>query len=230
MTRLSASERRERLLDAAAIVIARDGIANTTTRAITDEAAMPRGMFHYCFASKDELLGQLIQRHVTDMVDAATAEWQPDKTLAENLSAGMHAILNAGTAHPNEELISYELLIYALRSGPPGLAGAQYRDYDRQAVDYLEFVADKAGISWTVPLPTLARMFVTFIDGSMLHWLADQHLEATRAAIDSFAALLTGLAQSADTRRTSRRRAEQRATAAVRTTARRATSTSTTIR
>jgi AcrR family transcriptional regulator len=205
VARLSANERRQRLLDAAARVIARDGIANTTTRAITDEADMPRGMFHYCFDSKDELLGQLIQRHVTDMVEAATAEWRPDKPLAENLSAGMNAILNTGTTHPNEELISYELLIYALRSGLPGIAADQYRDYSRQAADYLQFVAKKASIRWALPLETLARMLATFVDGSMLHWLADQELDATRAAIDGFAASLTALAEPVrKTRSTSR--------------------------
>lgn len=195
MVRLTVTERRERLLDAATRVAVRDGIADTTTRAITTEAGMPRGTFHYCFQSKDELLEELVKRRVKDMVEAACASWQDDKSLAENLRAGLQAILGVGKADPNEELLAYELTVYALRAESPAMAERQYADYSAQAADYLSFAADRAGIRWALPLPTLARMLATIVDGSMLYWLADQDSQATLVSLDGFGEVLASLAQ-----------------------------------
>ncbi len=195
MARMTVGERRRRLLIAAAEVIGRDGIANATTRAITDEAGMPRGTFHYCFESKDQLLGELVKSHVKDMVQAAVDDWDDTRSLVENLTAGLNAFLSVGSAHPREQLISYDLALYALRSDDPGAAATQYADYNRQSTEYLEFVAERAGIDWGTPIPVLARMFVTVIDGSMLHWLADGDLDTTREAIDAFAGALAGMAK-----------------------------------
>lgn len=194
MARLSVTERRTRLLDAAAQVVFRNGVADTTTRAITTEAGMPRGTFHYCFQSKDELLEELVKRHVKDMVEAACTAWHDEKALGENLRAGLQAVLGVGVVNPQEELITYEFTIYALRNDSPATAEGQYADYDRQAAEYLAFVGQRAGVSWSLPMPTLARMFAAFVDGSMLHWLADQNLEATVASLEGFADLLAGLA------------------------------------
>jgi AcrR family transcriptional regulator len=192
---MSVTERRRRLLDAALEVVSREGVANATTRAITAEAGMPRGMFHYCFDSKDQLLEMLIERHVADMANAGRAEWRDDRSLADNLAAGLQAFLRTGSANPREELLSYELTVYALRSDSPEMAATLYANYARQATDYLEFLADRAGVRWTVPLPTAARTLATIIDGSMLYWLADHDLDATRAALDGFAVLVTHWAE-----------------------------------
>ncbi|WP_409497346.1 TetR/AcrR family transcriptional regulator [Amycolatopsis sp. cmx-11-12] len=192
---MTVRERRRRLLAAAAEVISRDGIASTTTRAITDEAGMPRGTFHYCFESKNQLLGELVKSHVRDMVQAAVNDWDDDRPLTENLTAGLNAFLSVGSSHPQKELISYDLTLYALRSDDPTMATTQYEDYDRQGAVYLEIVADRAGIDWTAPISVLARMFTSMIDGAMLHWLTDRDLAATRASIEAFASALAGLAQ-----------------------------------
>ncbi|MGW6456581.1 TetR/AcrR family transcriptional regulator [Streptomyces sp. NPDC055078] len=194
---MTLAERRRLLLAAAAKVIGQDGIANTTTRAITDEAGMPRGTFHYCFDSKDHLLAELMKSHVKDMVDTAVADWDDSRPLIENLTAGLNAFLSVGSAHPQEELIGYDLVLYALRSADPAMAATEYQDYDRQARVYLEFVAERAGITWETPMQPLARMFSSMIDGSMLHWLADGDIDSTRASIDAFARALASLARPA---------------------------------
>ncbi|WP_416985992.1 TetR/AcrR family transcriptional regulator [Streptomyces sp. T028] len=199
MTRLSVAERRNLLLDAASRVIARDGLAEASTRAITDEAGMPRGMFHYCFTSKDELLEQLIRHHVTDMVEAACATWDGTRDLTDNLRAGLRAVLGIGMADTDVQLLSYELLVHALRgTETASIASHEYADYARQASEYLQFVADKAGVRWTVSQPALARLFSVVIDGSMLNWLADRDSETATASLDAFAVMLTSLTAPVD--------------------------------
>jgi AcrR family transcriptional regulator len=187
------------LVTAAARVMARDGIAQTTTRAITAEAGMPRGSFHYCFRSKDELLQELIRVVVGDMVHAAEAAHVDDRSLAENLQAGLRAMWESVIEHPDEQLVTYELTTYALRDETtPHLARWQYENYYGQAINYLTFVARSEEIEWSLPMPVVARLLVTVVDGLSLNWLADRDSEAALGVIDAVANQLANLAAPAD--------------------------------
>ena len=195
MARLAVAERRRMLLAAAARVMARDGIAQTTTRAITEEAGMPRGSFHYCFRSKDELLRELITVVVGDMVQAARDAPGERGDLVQRLRTGLRALWGSVTEHPDEQLVLYELTTYALRDpATVELARWQYESYYGQATEYLTFVAEQEGIGWSLPMPTLARLLVTVIDGLSLNWLPDRDSAAALGVLDAFAAHLATLA------------------------------------
>jgi AcrR family transcriptional regulator len=185
------------LVTAAARVMARDGIAQTTTRAITSEAGMPRGSFHYCFRSKDELLQELITVVVGDMVHAAEAAHVEGRSLLANLQAGLRAMWESVIEHPDEQLVTYELTTYALRDETTAhLARWQYENYYGQASDYLTFVAQSEGIEWSLPMPVVTRLLVTVVDGLSLNWLADRNSEAAIGVLDALATQLTNLAVS----------------------------------
>jgi len=174
--------------------MARDGIAATTTRAITAEADMPRGSFHYCFRSKDELLRELITTVVGDMVLAARAARTDGMNAGESLRAGLRALWESAIEHPDEQLVTYELTTYALRDPSTAqLARWQYESYYQQAADYLAFVADRTGAEWTVPMTALARLLVTVIDGLCLNWLADRDTAGCGDALDAFAVQLAAM-------------------------------------
>ncbi len=195
MPRLAVAERRRLLLAAAARVMAREGIARTTTRAITAEAGMPRGSFHYCFRSKDELLRELITVVVSGMAGAARDAPSPGDDLPRSLQSGLRALWRTVTESPDEQLVLYELTTYALRDPATAkLAEWQYETYYQHATEYLNFLARHASISWSLPMPTLARLFVTVIDGLSLNWLPDRDTTAALAVLDSFADHLASLA------------------------------------
>lgn len=195
MARLAVAERRRMLLAAAVRVMAWDGIAQTTTRAITEEAGMPRGSFHYCFRSKDELLRELITVVVGDMVQAARDAPGERSDLLQRLRTGLRALWGSVTEHPDEQLVLYELTTYALRDpATVELARWQYESYYGQATEYLTFVAEQEGIGWSLPMPTLARLLVTVIDGLSLNWLPDRDSAAALGVLDAFAAHLATLA------------------------------------
>jgi hypothetical protein len=63
-----------------------------------------------------------------------------------------------------------------------------------QAAEYLAFVAEQEGIGWSLPMPTLARLLVTVIDGLSLNWLPDRDSAAALGVLDAFAAHLATLA------------------------------------
>ena len=60
---------RERLLDAARIVLAGEGIQGASVEHICDQAGFTRGAFYSNFSSKDELLLALCERESEDMFD-----------------------------------------------------------------------------------------------------------------------------------------------------------------
>jgi AcrR family transcriptional regulator len=197
--RLAVAERRRMLISAAARVMARDGIGQTTTRAITAEAGMPRGSFHYCFRSKDELLQELIRVVVGDMLQAAEAAHVDDRSLTENLRAGLRAMWESVIEHPDEQLVTYELTTYALRDETTAhLARWQYDNYYGQAIDYLNFVARSEAIEWSLPMPVVARLLVTVVDGLSLNWLADRDSESALGVLDALATQLASSAAPAD--------------------------------
>jgi AcrR family transcriptional regulator len=195
LTRRSADERREQLVEAAIQVMIRDGVAKATTRAVAGEAGVPLGVVHYCFASKEELLQSVIerimQRAVTPVMAAAVAGASP----YDFIRGALHAYWDQVRERPAEHMVTYELTQYALRQ--PGLAEVaqrQYRHYSKVNSDYLEGLARIAGIRWTVELPVLARYGLSVLDGLTLNWLIDRDDAQASAALDEYARYLSTVA------------------------------------
>lgn len=89
---------RERVLAAAAEVLAASGYAATTLEAIAARADMKAGSLYYHFASKDDLVAEVLLEGVTavrDAVDAAVAELGADAPPVARLRAAVAAHLDA---------------------------------------------------------------------------------------------------------------------------------------
>jgi AcrR family transcriptional regulator len=67
--------RRQQFIDAAIVVIARDGVDGATTRRIAEEAKAPLASLHYCFQTKENLLWAVFEQ-MTEIVlaDIANAD------------------------------------------------------------------------------------------------------------------------------------------------------------
>lgn len=194
MSRLAVADRRALLLAAASRIIARDGIAEMTTRAIANEAGMPQGAFHYCFRSKDELLVELIRATIDDLITRSSAAVTTSTDLYETIRMSLRGLWQNVVDPADKQLALYELTTYALRNPDLALAEAQYHGYTLAATRFLETVAERTLIEWTVPVPTLARLLVSVVDGLGLNWLADRDDDAAHAVLDTFARQLTGCA------------------------------------
>ena len=208
MARISADERRRQLTEAAFRVMAREGVAAATTRAIAAEAGAPLASFHYCFRSKEELLRELTPALVDRMLEGAMADIKPGRDFREMLREGIHSIWSFMEATPGEQQVLYELTQYALRNpGLEELASWQYERYYDLARDHLQAIADASDVEWAVPLPVAARMLIAFFDGLALGWIVDRNSAEARAALDGFIEGLALMARprSAVSRRRSRR-------------------------
>ncbi len=188
---MSVDERRERLLDAAVRVMTRDGAGAATTRAVAAEAGMRVSTFHYCFASRDEMVAQVVQRLSASERLSIGAAIGPGKDLRATVADAAEGFLQHLVAHPGDEQVLFELNHLALRTpGLEHLAAAQYATYHEAAASVLQQVADLTGSAWAVPVPELARLVVTITDGVTTTWLADRDTDAARATLSTLLDLL----------------------------------------
>jgi AcrR family transcriptional regulator len=182
------AKRREQLLAAAWRVLASQGLAAATTRAICAEAGMPQGAFHYCFGSRDELLREVATGLLPDEITAAVAVIDRSGSLAECLERALLAYWELVEADLGAHQVLYEITTAALRDpGSRDVAEQQYARYLQGAEQVLERIAEVRRIQWRRPIPVLARQVVTVVDGLTLHYAVDRDRDAARAALAAFA-------------------------------------------
>jgi AcrR family transcriptional regulator len=197
MPRIPAPERRRQLVDAAYRVIGAEGFAAATTRRVCAEAGAPLAAFHYCFASKQELLTALTDQAMRELEAARAGGAVLRPTAAESLRATLRGYWDTVEADPNREAVLTALTQHAL--GDPALAGVAQRQYDayhRTARTTLTEIAEGCGVRWRVPVGQLARMTVVVTDGVTVAWLVDRDSAAALTVLDAFAEQLAGLAES----------------------------------
>ena len=194
MTRMSAEERREKLVAAAIRVMTRDGVARATTRAIAAEAEMPLGVFHYAFHSKQELMAKvteaIAQRSKADIDDAVLGNDPTENWLAVALG-GLRAYFDHVVAQPLEHLVTYEVTVTSIRD--PELRDAARRQYDYYLAEnekLLVAAAELFGVEYAVPVDVLTRLMFSLMDGLALTWLAKGDEEQARQVLALAAELL----------------------------------------
>jgi AcrR family transcriptional regulator len=195
--RIPSAERRDLLLAAALRVMAREGVAAATTRAIVREAGMSLASFHYAFDSRDEMMRALMAQVVDATRDAAEdrLRLEGEVDIRTALRDGLRGYLDHLLADPEHEQVLQELSQYALRTpGLDVLARELVERYHDTAAELLERGAQAAGIAWSVPVRQVARMVVTITDGITLTWLADRDTAAAERVLDFAADAISRLA------------------------------------
>ncbi len=178
MSRMPVDVRRAKLIEAAMTVMARDGVARTTTRSIVTEAGMTIGSFHYCFHSKEELeleVMRLLNARTFDAVLEQARMEGPD--VIERVVA---AYVDSLVSDPQRRQLSFELTLHGLRE--PGLKGAALKHYGAKFTrteTFLAQVAASGGFSWRLPQPELARLMLSMAEGIGFQWLATEQ-DATK--------------------------------------------------
>lgn len=193
MRRLSVQQRRDELIDAAIRVIAREGLAAATTRAIVAEADMPLGAFHYAFTSRDDLLAHVVERVTDEERLAAWLSADSGGDIRHILAQGMDAYLRLLESDPGRELALLEVALHAQRHDPEA-ARWQWRTYLRATSSSLEHAARLAGVRWNAPVEEIAHSLISALDGLTLSWLGARDSAAARRHIDFLATAFAALA------------------------------------
>ncbi|WP_454197330.1 TetR/AcrR family transcriptional regulator [Nocardia sp. Marseille-Q1738] len=88
---------RQQLFDAAERVLLRDGLSALTSRAVTTEAGVAKGVLHRHFADFDAFLVELVQNRITRIEDQAAALCRSagTSTVAGNLTAALMELFDS---------------------------------------------------------------------------------------------------------------------------------------
>ncbi|CAM5632767.1 TetR/AcrR family transcriptional regulator [Streptomyces aurantiogriseus] len=197
MARMPSAERRRQLTEAAIRVMARDGVAKATTRAIAAEAGVSLSVFHYCFDSKQALVESVITTITDHSVTMVKEAIRPRATLEETVRAGFQAYWNHVRTHPDEHMLTYELTQYALRQpGFEHLARRQYEVYGATYAELIDQLHRSMDFRLRVPVSVLARYLAAVTDGLTLNYLVLGDDETWTDILDTVTAHIAGLVQA----------------------------------
>ena len=195
MARMSSVDRRLEIVQAALRVIGEVGVQGATTRAIVAEANMSLASFHYAFASRDEMMQELIAYVVENQTVAAFSTIKFGSDIRTTLRDGLQAFFESIVADSAYEQVLFELMLFSLRT--PALSGlpkTQWSNYHAGATELLNAASVNAGIAWTRPIADVAHVLITVTDGLTLAWLANRDRAAAATVMDIAADSLAALA------------------------------------
>jgi AcrR family transcriptional regulator len=190
--------RRAEILRAAIRVLARDGIAATTTRKIAAEAEVNQAMLRYYFGSKDELLFAVLQEMMRLTAAIARAARPAGGELRHIITESLSAYWSHVETAPDLQVMQYELTLYALRHPASAwLARQQYEGYCAVVESLFQEGCNASGQASAIPCAELARFVVSGIDGLILQFISDRDGARARRdlqhLIDAVIALAEGL-------------------------------------
>jgi AcrR family transcriptional regulator len=195
MAYVKADERRTQLVAAARAVLARDGVAGTTLRAVAAEAGVPLGTLHYVFPSKEQLITAVVE-DIREEVSAVFRSSEVDAGLEHALRHGVenywqHLVVG----QPELALMRHEVFVYALRTpGLEQLARWQIDGYVRIVAEWCQEAAGNAGETCAVPFETLGRVLVGSMIGIVLPYLSDRDPDRAEQDVQAATDMLVGLA------------------------------------
>jgi AcrR family transcriptional regulator len=166
---------RERIVEVAVIVFAREGIGATSVEDIVSEAGYSRGAFYSSFASMDELvleiMDDLVSKSIAQLDAVLEASADPEAFLLEmRTRGGSNQFLPPGATGA---LIT-ELSLYAIRNpGNRTRLAARLRRFREVTARIVLNNLEAAGIDPPMPVDDLAAMLVAMDDGLSMHALLD---------------------------------------------------------
>ena len=148
---------RQRLIDAAATVVMRDGHEGTTTRAILAEAGLSAGALYTYFSSKEELFEALAERALGESVFLYTAEAGPDESPMALLGRFVDELLT----QPDLPALAW---FRGRMSSDPDVQAAAAR-FNRYIVDTFVPIVEGAGLRASLDVEALVELFDILVEG-----------------------------------------------------------------
>ncbi|WP_149369405.1 TetR family transcriptional regulator [Mycolicibacterium sp. P9-64] len=168
-------------MDSALVVLARDGVAGITHRAIGEVADVPLGSITYHFATLDDIVSLAFQTHVDRLARRFEERLASCSSGSDLIECIVLAITDDLAAHPNELAVTYELYGDAVRRADNKRLTQQWMV---RAEDALAQHFDRA----------TARLVDVVIEGLMVHMsIAQQPISK-----DEVRALLTTAANAGE--------------------------------
>jgi AcrR family transcriptional regulator len=189
-------ERRTQIIEATVRVLARDGIAGTTTRKIAAEAEVNQATLRYYFGSKDDLLLAVLQEMMNITREIVQTGIATGGELREVIAESIKVFWTHVEEAPELQIMQYELTLYALRNPESAwLAKQQYAGYSALVETLFQQHFTLADKTCAIPFAELARFVIGGLDGLILQFISDRDIARARRDLDHLIRAVIALAE-----------------------------------
>jgi len=163
---------RERMLDAAAVVLAREGIQGASVEHICEQAGYTRGAFYSNFSSKDELVMALFERERDAMLERMRQAADPadliDRDASEIIGTIMERFMLLQPPDRDWYLAHAEFELRGVRDDEVGRAfNAAWRQVKQQVGVLIEAVLGQLGMRLTIDVDHAATILMGTYDTAL---------------------------------------------------------------
>jgi len=196
MAHVSAAERRPQLIKAAIDLMARQGVAAGSTRAIAAELGVAQATVHYTFGTKEDLYRAVIEQLTQDLVEQVREAAPTDAGFEQTLGVLASALWRTVREQSSSYQLLNELTLFALRS--PQLREvlrAHSVGVARVTAGLVVEAAERTGEQLALPAEVIARFFLAGFDGLLLQRLTLPDDEAETFCLQALVSSTVGLAR-----------------------------------
>lgn len=175
-------EKAQAILNAARTCLGERGYAATTIAEIAAEAGVSRGLLHYYFKSKENLLAQVVRASSEVHLDLVQSMFAQSET-ADDLAAGLTGALRA-VVEGDPTYINLALECWTVGRESPVVACELedlYRQFREAFREGLAEAAARRVVAPKIPLDGLAALLVGITDGLVWQFLMQPELVADEA-------------------------------------------------
>jgi len=171
--RVPSREKAEDILQAARRVLGRKGYAGATINEVAKEAGVSRGLLHYYFKSKEDMLARVIRETVeatASMAEDLFKQSRDARGLARNLVQAMRAFVESDPDFSSIFFESWGLTRQSKR------VDQDLRDLYHRFVEAVRSGLEDAARRWVIPFPAdlqgLAMVITAILDGMSFQIMA----------------------------------------------------------
>ena len=159
--------KRRQIIEAAREVLARDGLAGCTARAVADASPLTKSAINYYFASMDEIIDLAVAAHVEAMLVALRQVARQHRDPYRRLHAVVQAYLDTFADQPHAAYLWFEYWIAASRRQAPAPVAAMLDAVRDLLSELLTQLPDTTGRPGPDPGPA-ANALLSWLLGSIV--------------------------------------------------------------
>ena len=159
--------KRRQIIEAAREVLARDGLAGCTARAVADASPLTKSAINYYFASMDEIIDLAVAAHVEAMLVALRQLTRQHRDSYRRLHAVVQAYLDTFADQPHAAYLWFEYWIAASRRQAPAPVAAMLDAVRDLLSELLTQLPDTTGRPGPDPGPA-ANALLSWLLGSIV--------------------------------------------------------------
>lgn len=163
------AETRQRLMDAALGVFARNGYERATVDEIVREAGYSKGAFYVHFEAKEDIFWAMLEERMTHLQDAFREAANPDLPVSQNLAMILRTIFSQNREDPLWSALFMEFTAHASRNKKVrDQLAAMHRSWRDFAAEALERGQEAGLVRKDLDVQFIASVQVAVVEGMMM--------------------------------------------------------------